>query len=63
MTDSLSVKDGVTEWIDKINAILDLQNVDGAFVNSDSSWSNTNFTLSRGKFVPVQKFLTFQGLH
>lgn len=49
MAERLNIKDSVAVWIEKINAVFDLQNVDGAFVNNDTRWENTTFTLSGGK--------------
>lgn len=49
MAERLNIKDSIQQWVDKINAVFDLQNVDGSFVNQDSSWDDTVFTLSGGK--------------
>lgn len=58
MAARLNIKDSVAVWIEKINAVLDLQNVDGAFVNSDTHWENTTFTLSGGKVRSGTRVLT-----
>src|SRR5690554_6119287 len=61
MAARLNIKDSVAVWIEKINAVLDLQNVDGAFVNNDTRWENTTFTLSGGKTRSGVNILTIPG--
>lgn len=61
MSKRLSVKDGVQEWITKINTVFDLQNVDGSFTNSQTSWDDTTFILSGGKIRAGTNILDVSG--
>lgn len=61
MAARLNIKDTVQQWTDKINNLMDLQNVDGAFINSETSWVDTEFTLTGGKVRSGSNILDVAG--
>lgn len=48
MAQRLNITDSIQTWVDKINAALDLQNVDGSFVVDQTVWEDTVLEVTGG---------------